>query len=58
MQVRACIDTSPIDRYQAAEGPVEALDLEVPLESKVERLDYFVAQPFRAAGERHRSAAF
>jgi hypothetical protein len=34
---RACIDVSPIDRFQAGEGPVEALDPAEPLEAKVER---------------------
>lgn len=34
---RACIDVMPIDRFQAGQGPVEALVLEEPLEAKVER---------------------
>ncbi|HEV7242535.1 MAG TPA: hypothetical protein VGQ36_25115 [Thermoanaerobaculia bacterium] len=34
---RVCIDTAPIDRFQAAQGPVEALDVVQPLETRVER---------------------
>jgi hypothetical protein len=34
---RACVDTSAIDRFQAADGPVSALGLDVPLEATVER---------------------
>src|SRR5688572_12444387 len=34
---RVCLDSATIDRFQAAQGPVEALDLTLPLEAKVER---------------------
>src|SRR5215211_6448068 len=34
---RACIDVTTIDRFQAGQGPVEALVPEEPLEAKVER---------------------
>src|SRR5687767_2155836 len=34
---RMCIDTTAIDRFQAAAGGVETLDLEQPLETRVER---------------------
>jgi hypothetical protein len=34
---RACIDTFPIDRFQAGQGPVEPLIAAEPLEAKVER---------------------
>jgi len=33
---RVCIDSAPIDRFQAARGPVESLDLAQPLEARVE----------------------
>jgi hypothetical protein len=34
---RVCVDSGPIDRFQAAGGPVEPLDLAQPLEARVER---------------------
>lgn len=37
MLARMCVDTVAIDRFQAASGAVEELDLEQPLEARVER---------------------
>jgi len=37
VMARVCIDTAPIDRFQAASGPAETLGLDQPLEARVER---------------------
>jgi hypothetical protein len=44
---RMCIDTAPIDRFQAGGGAVEPLDLGRPLEARVERRPL----PLRAAAQ-------
>ena len=44
---RMCVDTAPIDRFQAAGGATVALDLEQPLEARVERREL----PLRAGAQ-------
>jgi hypothetical protein len=42
--LKACVETSRVQKYQPADGPVEAFDERIPLEAHVERMPVRLAQ--------------